>query len=126
MSPEDRPGSVRRDDMPEAAVRDHLANERTQLAWQRTALGVIAIGFLVDRFAVGDSGAPSFAPVVGVLLLLAHYCLKTVDRKWRSSSTLSRMSSRARWAAPLSGAASSDSGYQRRASSLIELTSTLR
>ena len=37
---------------PEAAVRDHLANERTLLAWQRTALAIVAIGFLVDRLAI--------------------------------------------------------------------------
>ena len=45
-----------RRDLPEAAIRDHLANERTLLAWQRTALGVVAIGFLVDRFALEGGG----------------------------------------------------------------------
>ena len=29
---------------------DHAANERTFLAWVRTALAVIAFGFLVERF----------------------------------------------------------------------------
>lgn len=30
--------------------RDHAANERTLLAWIRTAVAVIAFGFLVERF----------------------------------------------------------------------------
>jgi putative membrane protein len=55
--------------MPEAAVRDHLANERTLLAWQRTALGVIAIGFLVDRFALTD-GASVMGAALGIALVL--------------------------------------------------------
>jgi inner membrane protein YidH len=29
---------------------DHAANERTFLAWVRTAIGVMAFGFLVERF----------------------------------------------------------------------------
>ncbi len=31
---------------------DHLANERTFLAWVRTSLGVMAFGFVVERFAL--------------------------------------------------------------------------
>ena len=31
------------------ALRDHLANERTFLAWTRTALGWAALGLLVNR-----------------------------------------------------------------------------
>jgi len=30
--------------------RDHAANERTFLAWVRTAIAVMAFGFLVERF----------------------------------------------------------------------------
>jgi inner membrane protein YidH len=51
---------------PEAAIRDHLANERTLLAWQRTALAVVAIGFLVDRFAIETGGAIIHASVAGL------------------------------------------------------------
>jgi putative membrane protein len=66
-TPDDEP--ARRPD-PEAAVRDHLANERTLLAWQRTALGVIAIGFLVDRFAFDDAGHTLAGSVLGLALIL--------------------------------------------------------
>jgi putative membrane protein len=37
---------------PESRVRDHLANERTFLAWIRTALGLIGIGFVLARMGV--------------------------------------------------------------------------
>jgi putative membrane protein len=53
----------------EAAVRDHLANERTLLAWQRTALTVVGIGFLVDRFALGSAGPSVVGSVLGAALI---------------------------------------------------------
>ncbi len=31
---------------------DHMANERTFLAWIRTSLGVMAFGFVVEKFAL--------------------------------------------------------------------------
>jgi len=33
-------------------TRDHLANERTFLAWVRTALGLIGLGFVLARMGV--------------------------------------------------------------------------
>lgn len=33
-------------------TRSHLANERTFLSWIRTSLGVIAFGFVVERFSL--------------------------------------------------------------------------
>ena len=33
-------------------VSDHLANQRTFLAWVRTAISVIAFGFVVERFGL--------------------------------------------------------------------------
>jgi len=33
-------------------VRDHLANERTFLAWIRTALGMIGLGFVLARMGL--------------------------------------------------------------------------
>jgi putative membrane protein len=32
--------------------RDHLANERTFLAWIRTSIGIIAFGFVFERFVL--------------------------------------------------------------------------
>ncbi|MEJ2673241.1 MAG: DUF202 domain-containing protein [Deltaproteobacteria bacterium] len=33
-------------------VRDHMANERTFLAWIRTSIGIMAFGFVVEKFAL--------------------------------------------------------------------------
>ena len=33
-------------------LRDHLANERTFLAWVRTSLGIMAFGFVVEKFSL--------------------------------------------------------------------------
>jgi putative membrane protein len=41
-----------RSDRPVGRVTDHLANERTYLAWVRTALGLIGIGFVLARMGV--------------------------------------------------------------------------
>ena len=32
-------------------ARDHMANERTFLAWIRTSIGIMAFGFVVEKFA---------------------------------------------------------------------------
>src|SRR5260370_28907986 len=37
---------------PESRIRDHLANERTFLAWVRTALGLIGLGFVLARMGL--------------------------------------------------------------------------
>lgn len=33
-------------------VRDHLANERTFLAWLRTGVAMVVFGFAIGRFAI--------------------------------------------------------------------------
>jgi uncharacterized membrane protein YidH (DUF202 family) len=53
----------------QSTVRDHLANERTQLAWLRTSANVIVVGLAVARFAdAGDVTGSSL--VAGGLLIL--------------------------------------------------------
>lgn len=65
-------------------LRDHLANERTFLAWLRTAITVIALGFVVAKFGIllreigtGSSSShinpltPRLGAIVGVALVLA-------------------------------------------------------
>jgi putative membrane protein len=61
------------------APTDHLANERTFLAWVRTAITIMALGFVVARFVLflketgGTAGGPSttVSVAIGVLLVLA-------------------------------------------------------
>ena len=69
-------------------ARDHLANERTFLAWVRTGIAIVVFGFAIGRFSVAmrqvaqspgsASRTPDFsvwfgtmAIVAGVLLTLA-------------------------------------------------------
>ena len=55
------PGSPR----PESRARDHLANERTFLAWVRTALGLIGVGFVLARMGVFLRQLATVAPQGG-------------------------------------------------------------
>lgn len=47
-------------------VSDHLANERTFLAWIRTGLATITFGFVVERFGLllRELGLKSVAPTI--------------------------------------------------------------
>ncbi len=67
------------------APTDHLANERTFLAWVRTAITIIGLGFVVAKFGIflrelaGTTGATgtntSVSEIVGVSLVLAGSAL---------------------------------------------------
>lgn len=46
-------------------ARDHLASERTFLAWLRTGLGLVALGIAVERFT-------KLEPVIATLVDNAH------------------------------------------------------
>jgi putative membrane protein len=48
---------------------DHAANERTFLAWVRTAIAVMAFGFLIERF---DLFLRALAPQLAAQQLRAH------------------------------------------------------
>lgn len=40
------------DNQPAKKTNDHLANERTFLAWVRTAIGIMGFGFVVVKFSL--------------------------------------------------------------------------
>lgn len=61
--------------------REHLANERTMLAWVRTSIGIMAFGFVVVKFSLfikqislllgKDASIPQhgYSSVIGILLV---------------------------------------------------------
>jgi len=84
-------------------MADHLANERTFLAWIRTSLGIVAFGFVIERFGLvmrqmglflGKSGLKNtamthgFSELVGIFVigfgivisLLAYFNFKKVEK----------------------------------------------
>lgn len=62
-------------------ARDHLANERTFLAWVRTSVAIVVFGFAIGRFAVAmrqltalqghPSGATGFSVWMGLTAMVA-------------------------------------------------------
>ncbi len=54
---------------PTSRARDHMANERTYLAWLRTAVNVMIVGLAVARF--GSGGRPSALALSAGALLVA-------------------------------------------------------
>ncbi|OAA62338.1 hypothetical protein ISF_05347 [Cordyceps fumosorosea ARSEF 2679] len=82
-----------------SVARDHLASERTYLAWTRTGLGFVALGMGVERFsrfeAVALRGEPEPADkkseeetgsrlLVGTLLTLGTGCMVYATRRYFS------------------------------------------
>ena len=57
-------------------MRDHLANERTQLAWLRTGANVMVVGLAVARFG-GDGDITAMSLAAGAVLVLAGVFLVT-------------------------------------------------
>ncbi|MGZ3901364.1 MAG: YidH family protein [Bacteroidia bacterium] len=95
-------------------AREHLANERTLLAWIRTSIGIMAFGFVVVKFSLfikqislllgKNANIPSqhgYSSVIGILLvavgalvlLLSYLKYKKTEKQlnnedFRTSSTL--------------------------------------
>lgn len=72
-------GDLKGDPVRQPSIRDHLANERTFLAWTRTAITVMALGFVVAKFGIllREIGGASVhlltvraGAVVGILLVV--------------------------------------------------------
>jgi putative membrane protein len=53
-------------------ARDHLANERTYLAWLRTAIGVMVLGLAVAKLV---HGAGARADIAGGVLIAVGFAL---------------------------------------------------
>ena len=71
--------------MPESStVRDHLANERTQLAWLRTSANVVVVGLAVARFA--DGGEVTTASLVALRYRRAAAAIHRGDSEGISGS----------------------------------------
>lgn len=87
--------------VPTTRARDHMANERTFLAWIRTSIGIMAFGFVLERFALfikevtavfGEAKvsphSTSYSSIFGVILvalgaligLLAFIKFKSVEK----------------------------------------------
>jgi uncharacterized membrane protein YidH (DUF202 family) len=63
--------------------RDHMANERTFLAWIRTSIGIMAFGFVIEKFALFlkhlqlffkhpqslSTGSGTYSSLVGIILV---------------------------------------------------------
>ena len=70
---------------PNSNCREHLANERTFLAWVRTSIAIIAFGFVIEKFSlfmkqmsfilgkttIGNAmpAAPGHSSVAGIFLV---------------------------------------------------------
>ena len=50
-----------------STARDHLANERTFLAWVRTALGLVGLGVLLERLGAGSDQVIAMAAGIGFI-----------------------------------------------------------
>ena len=51
-----------------STARDHLANERTFLAWFRTALGLVGLGVVLEGFAI-DTQDAAWAKLGGAFVI---------------------------------------------------------
>jgi putative membrane protein len=82
-------------------LRDHLANERTFLAWMRTGITVVALGFVAAQSngisnLVGSRpihvGNGTVAAVVGVVLVLAGMLIAGLGfvRFWQTRRNIDR------------------------------------
>lgn len=87
-------------------ARDHLANERTLLAWVRTSIGIMAFGFVVVKFSLfvkqislllgKNSSIPQhgYSSIIGIflvavgaiLLVLSYIKYKQTEKQLKNDS----------------------------------------
>lgn len=80
-------------EVPDADVVDYrflLANERTFLAWIRTALGIIAGGVALDQFVRVEADPSVVAPLAISTILLGAGVAVIGTVRWSRADTLMR------------------------------------
>ena len=70
----------------ESTARDHLANERTFLAWVRTALGLVGLGVLLERLGAGSD--QDIAVAAGVADFVVCYRALNARSEFRSAFSI--------------------------------------
>ena len=76
--------------MTEPDYRFTLANERTFLAWVRTALALVAAGVALDQY-LPDLGPPAVRTAIGVALVVFGAALAGLShRRWRRTQRAMR------------------------------------
>lgn len=74
----------------ESTARDHLANERTFLAWVRTALGLVGLGVLLERLGADSDHTIAVAAGVGFITFGGLTLIYAVGRYVRVARHLAR------------------------------------
>ena len=57
-------------------ARDHLVNERTYLAWIRTAIAILSLGLAIAKFDTTEAGALTGALFIILSMVLFAYALR--------------------------------------------------
>lgn len=86
----DRPNGGVQSDEHEVDYRFLLANERTFLAWIRTALGIIAGGVALDQFVTVKNDPGAIAPLAVLVILLGAATALTGTIRWARTDRLMR------------------------------------
>ncbi len=85
-------------------TNDHLANERTYLAWVRTSVGIMALGFVVVKFSLfvkqlsiilgkdKELHEKGYSAIIGILLVLVG-AVTIIMGFWRYKKTQRQISS---------------------------------
>ena len=83
------PGSVYREGV-EPDPRFTFANERTFLAWLRTALALVVAGVAVDVLADSADGNGGYRPLAAALVVLGMATSVTAFLRWMTSERAMR------------------------------------